>query len=222
MSETTLPKQAGIYLIRNKINNFFYIGSAVNLKNRWRGHLWCFRNNKHHNPRFQAAYNKYGEDAFEIRVIELAATNQCLIELEQKWLDYYNAAARRDCYNLSPKAYSMLGFKHSPESLAKMSAAQKGKVTSAEARAKQRAAKLGKKQSVEHIRKVRAALKGKKIVRRKGYSSFGHRKFTPEQIRQMRRLKAEGASFSQIETAFNISRGGLQKIINRETYREVL
>jgi len=43
----------GIYKIRNKQNNKVYIGSAVDIKKRWRDHKWNLKENKHHNPHLQ-------------------------------------------------------------------------------------------------------------------------------------------------------------------------
>ena len=90
----------------------------------------------------------------------------------------------------------------------------------AETRAKMSAAKLGRSLSTEHKAKIAAAGKGKKIHREPGYSSYGHRLFAVEQVREMRLLKAEGWSYSQIEQRFGVSHGGLQKIIRRDTYRD--
>jgi group I intron endonuclease len=50
----------GIYQITNIVNNKFYIGSAVSVKNRWQRHIKALRNNEHYNSRLQNAWNKYG------------------------------------------------------------------------------------------------------------------------------------------------------------------
>ena len=51
----------GIYCIRNKINNKYYIGQSIDIKNRWKEHKYNLRHNKHVNNKLQNAWNKYGE-----------------------------------------------------------------------------------------------------------------------------------------------------------------
>ena len=73
----------GIYKIRNKQNNKVYIGSAVDIKKRWRDHKWHLKENKHHNPHLQFSFNKYGLENFEF-IIELECNfNYLLIEEKQ-------------------------------------------------------------------------------------------------------------------------------------------
>lgn len=56
-----------IYIIQNKINNKFYLGSTVNFINRRRTHLRELKSNKHHCIALQRAVNKYGLINFEFR-----------------------------------------------------------------------------------------------------------------------------------------------------------
>jgi group I intron endonuclease len=60
----------GIYKIINAINNKFYVGSAVDLKRRKTRHFSELRNGRHNNRHLQAAWGKYGEQAFVFVVIE--------------------------------------------------------------------------------------------------------------------------------------------------------
>lgn len=54
-------KQCGIYAIENKINHKRYYGSTANWTSRKNEHI---NGRKNKNPHLQAAWNKYGEDAF--------------------------------------------------------------------------------------------------------------------------------------------------------------
>ncbi len=62
--------KSGIYRIRNLINNKSYIGSAVNFKRRWNYHKQDLIACRHHSKYLQNAWNKYGEAAFEFKVME--------------------------------------------------------------------------------------------------------------------------------------------------------
>ena len=63
-------KNCGIYVIQNTINNHIYIGSSINLKQRFSQHKSTLRNNTHKNKHLQSAWNKYGEENFEFIIIE--------------------------------------------------------------------------------------------------------------------------------------------------------
>lgn len=76
----------GIYKILNTVNNKVYIGSSVNIQNRWNKHKALLRHNKHENPKLQNSWNKYGEEVFEFIIIEECDEN-VLLEKEQNYLD---------------------------------------------------------------------------------------------------------------------------------------
>lgn len=79
----------GIYVIYNNVNGKFYIGSTTHsFKLRWYAHLYQLRMGKHGNFILQRAWNKYGENAFEFRIIEVLEKDQELILYrEQHYLD---------------------------------------------------------------------------------------------------------------------------------------
>ena len=85
-----------IYTIRNKINGKQLIGQSVStLQKRWRAHKREAFNNSHHNPHFQHAWNKYGEEAF---VCELLDTAENIDELNALEVYYINITL--DTYNI--------------------------------------------------------------------------------------------------------------------------
>lgn len=91
----------GIYKITNTINNKFYIGSAFNIKQRIKKHFELLKRNKHHSIYFQNAYNKYGDSAFAISILECCNKNNILI-IEQAYLD--KIIDWKCVYNMSRKA----------------------------------------------------------------------------------------------------------------------
>lgn len=221
MTFANIPRTPGIYAITNKANGHFYVGSAVDLWKRWSVHRSDLKKLKHHNSRVQAEWNKYGQDSFVFSVLEHVSDKAALLICEQKWLDLFNAGKSYECLNALPKAGSAMGQVRTKETCERISAALTGKIISEESKVKMRAAKLGKKQSPEHIAKAAARRKGSKINRPKGILGLTVRKFTAEQVKEMRRLKAEGWSYSQVMMACGVSLGGLIKIIKRQTYAEV-
>lgn len=160
-------KISGIYEIVNLVNGHRYIGSAVNIKTRWGVHRNLLITGKHHSIYLQRAWNKYGSDCFQFRVIE-----QCfvfvLIFREQHYIDTLKPE-----YNIAPKAGHSLGVKLGPEARAKISANNKrrstestaaftfaGKSHSTETLQKMSAAHTGLKQSIQTISKRVASLTG--------------------------------------------------------------
>lgn len=128
-----MNKTPGIYCITNTTNNKVYVGSTVNLHRRCVAHLRLLRANKHHSPKLQAAWNKYGELNFTFKVL-VECEKENLILLEQSFMDKFDSATNG--YNVcmiagcNPAKLSNiphLSRKHSEETKAKMSLASKGK-----------------------------------------------------------------------------------------------
>lgn len=155
--------KTGVYCIRNLLNEKRYVGSAaVSFRNRWNLHRATLNTNSHHNSHLQAAWNKYGESAFEFVILERCHPSRC-IETEQKWLDDLETADPIKGYNYTPTAGSCLGMKLTKEMKEKIGRVHKGKVVSEETRRKIGNANRGKKRvrSPEYCKKLSDAIKGK-------------------------------------------------------------
>ena len=73
---TVTTRISGIYKIVNKINGKYYVGSSKDVINyRWIHHKRALRSNRHKNDYLQNAWNKYGEDNFEI-IIHKTSTSK--------------------------------------------------------------------------------------------------------------------------------------------------
>ncbi len=221
-SPAVIPDQPGVYIILNKVNQHIYVGSTVKLRRRWYQHSWSLDNNSHHNPHLQNAWNKYGNHNFCFIALEIVASNDMILPTEQRWIDAIDAANRTDCYNFCAKAGSHLGRKRSEETRRRLSIANIGKKASPEARQKQRLAKLGKKQDPEVAKRNGDARRGKPVNRPSGIINHNLRKFTPEQVREIRRKKAEGVSYSTLCAEYGSSVGPIQRIVNREAYKDIV
>lgn len=184
----------GIYSIWNRLTDKQYIGSAVNLKNRKRQHLNDLRRGRHKNAKLQASWRRYGEGAFEFRVLELVTDRKLLIPREQSWLDTLFATGKQ--LNLSPIANSRLGMKHSDASKKKMSVSKSGSLMgprSDETRAKISLALKGKEQSPEHVAKNRSVRIGSKATpetKSKMRASATGKKHSREAIEKMKASRA--------------------------------
>lgn len=169
-----MEMNCGIYEIRNTKNNHVYIGSAIDINKRWGGHKSDLRKGKHHSGHLQRAWNKYGEDRFEFKVL-LFCDKESNVLFEQMCMDSMSPV-----YNIAPTAGSWLGGKHTEEAKRKMSIAGTGRKHTAESkrkmsivfagrkhteetRAKMSIARMGKKHTKETKRKISIVHKGRKL-----------------------------------------------------------
>lgn len=121
-----IPKTSGIYKIICTANGKIYVGSAKNLRERWRKHRIMLRKGDHHSIHLQNAWNKYGELAFTFEVIELVMP-WSRIDREQYWLDKLKPYNKKNGFNIAKNAeISALGRSHTPEWKAENSKRHKG------------------------------------------------------------------------------------------------
>lgn len=84
----------GIYRITCTENSQIYIGSSVNIKERWQQHLSLLRGNRHSSIYLQNSYNKYGEGSFKFEVLSrLIEFNEGVLrDLEWYYIEKYQPA----------------------------------------------------------------------------------------------------------------------------------
>lgn len=137
---------AAIYKITCVATDDFYIGSAVKPKRRRWEHWDALKKKTHHCSALQAAWNIYGEDAFEFELIEEVEDESLLLSIEDMYLVQY--AGTPQCYNTAlstqipsstqkevrikiseslkdhyaANQHPRQGKKHTPETLAKIAA----------------------------------------------------------------------------------------------------
>ena len=135
----------GIYKIQSKAKpERIYIGSAVNVPNRWKGHIRDLGNGKHHSKKLQRHFDKYGERDLCFSLITSCAKSD-LLSIEQFYIDAF-----APYFNECPVAGSRLGKKCSDETRKKISECQIGRVPW----------NKGKKLSDEYRKKLSDAHKG--------------------------------------------------------------
>lgn len=108
----SIPRTSGIYQIICSVNNKKYVGSAINLRQRWNDHRKLLRYNKHKNQRLQNSWNIHGESSFDFVILEPVVDINKLIEREQHWIDASNSFDDSFGFNISKTAGSSLGVKH--------------------------------------------------------------------------------------------------------------
>jgi group I intron endonuclease len=117
-----LAYNCGLYEIVNVVNHKRYVGSSGNIEVRWGNHYHMLCRDVHPNPYLQAAWNKYGEESFEFRIIS---------ECPEHWLvGYENVLLKAPTgheYNIATDAeVSTRGWHPREETRAKMSANMMG------------------------------------------------------------------------------------------------
>ena len=89
-----------IYSIKNLVNGKIYIGQTNDLDIRWNQHKSNLRQNKHINSHLQNAWNKYGEENFEFKLIKECESEE-LNKLEKYYIKLYNSNNSNYGYNLT-------------------------------------------------------------------------------------------------------------------------
>lgn len=81
----------GIYYIKCLSTGNMYIGSSINIRERWQQHVSLLRRGTHHSTYLQNSWNKYGEDNFEFGVLlRLFEDNEeVLRKAEWSFIDQY-------------------------------------------------------------------------------------------------------------------------------------
>jgi group I intron endonuclease len=150
-------KRTGIYIIKSKIKpERVYVGSAVDIAQRWRDHLSTLNNIRHRSPMLQNHVNKYGIEDLSFSILELVMFKEDLVRREQHYIDALNPF-----FNCLKIAGSPIGHKHSEETKRKISIGNTGKVFSEERKRKISKARKGQKVSEEAKKKMSESRKGK-------------------------------------------------------------
>lgn len=139
---------SGVYCIENIQTGKKYIGQSVNITRRIKRHTLELAKGCHSNTHLQNAWNRYGEDSFEFKILIYCEPFE-LTKYEQFFVDLYTPEKlyniRIECVN------SPLGTKYTEETRKKISIARSG---SGNGMYGKPAPNLGKKLSDEQRKKL--------------------------------------------------------------------
>jgi group I intron endonuclease len=117
--------KSGVYQIILKEDGRSYVGSAINIKSRWRSHKLSSKSNKSKQV-IAKALQKYGEHNFEWKVLEYCLIED-LVTREQFWLDTIRPFADEgNGFNIRKIADSNFGIVRTLEARKKQSNTMKG------------------------------------------------------------------------------------------------
>lgn len=136
-----------VYVVLNQANDKVYVGQTTNIKQRWCAYRSaCNGSSKRSEGLLVRAMRKYGFGSFCLVSIYTCSSQEELNQVERVLIAAWQCQDRNLGYNIANGGDGK--GKHSPETLAKMSAAHKGKKRgplSAATRAKISTAQMGKK-----------------------------------------------------------------------------
>lgn len=194
-------KTSGIYGIFNIVNGKVLVGSSSKVRTRLKQHKLLAKRNKHLNPHFQSAWNKYGKMSFEFRILELCPENM-LIQREDAWMEYYNSTHNCFGYNMQNASRTFI----SEEIRKNMSKAGKGKIITPEWRKHMSEGQRGKVHLSEKAKKKLSEMRKGKL------NPFYGRKHTKETITKCTFIAAKNPMYGKHHTKESI-----QKILDKMT-----
>lgn len=116
-----------LYKIENKVNGKQYVGITNNIKRRWREHKNDLKNKKHCNIKLQNSWDKYGEENFVFKKINVFNNLEDMNKAEVDYIIKNNLLNDRFGYNIHEGGNS---FKHTEVAKFKISKSNEVSVVS--------------------------------------------------------------------------------------------
>lgn len=206
---------AGVYEIRNSIDDKVYVGSSINTDKRLGEHRRKLNRGTHGSSHLQAAWNKHGGCNFTFKKL-LACDAKDLMFYEQRLIDGYMAMDPEHGYNKRLVSQSNAGMKHSAETKRKVSAGMMGRVVSAETRARISASNIGMPHTELARSRMSVANKGRKL-------SVAVRelrgKLTYAKVAEIRALRlATGITQRRLSEIYSVSRESIGDLLRGDTW----
>jgi group I intron endonuclease len=147
-------RKTGVYEIVHIASGKRYVGSAsVSFASRLRCHRHDLKKQRHSSVLLQRAWNKYGPEAFEFRIVESTAPEHA-IAVEQTFIDWRNSTDPSRGFNILAVAGSSRGCKRSNETRQKIREATLRQFSSPEIRERHASAQRNRYQDGSEKEKV--------------------------------------------------------------------
>lgn len=92
---------SGIYIIRNIANGKLFVGMAEDFRKRKAEYLGALRRGNMKNPAMQEDFNLFGENEFEIELIEACGKEE-MGGRKRFWIDHFGSDNKMMGYNKPP------------------------------------------------------------------------------------------------------------------------
>jgi group I intron endonuclease len=102
--------ESGIYIIKNLVNGKVYVGSAKVFRIRWNRHLNDLKKGVHSSIKLQRAYNKYGINNFEFKIIEKVKYDPVIVNRENFYINKLNS--KKNGYNIADASFGDILTNH--------------------------------------------------------------------------------------------------------------
>ena len=183
-----ITTKAGIYLLTNRVNGKIYVGKAINVSNRVRGHLVPSVNK----TLIDRAIKKYGWENFSIEILESfnEINNDNLLQIEADWIKRLNSTDLSIGYNLCKSGTDQTGVKRTKEQCKRHSQMMTGKF------AGENHPMFGKRHSQESIQKMSDSHK-RTVKHGKDHHSFGKPKSL--EVKEKLRLAHSTDSYNHLK-----------------------
>jgi group I intron endonuclease len=209
-------RKSGIYAICNKVTGKVYLGSSGDCVRRYREHSSRLARGVHVNAKLQASWNKHGAEAFEFTMVFTVLDVGDLEGVEQQFLDEHDVVATG--YNLAPVAGRTTGWKATPETRARMSAAAKLRDHSVQVAAMAKATR-GKKRPQYVLDAMLAGLLAKGVTpetkAKMSASAVARGPYTHDQGKAMAVMFDAGSSYRAVARHFETSHSLVSRYIER-------
>lgn len=199
-----MDKNQGIYKITNIVNGKFYIGSSIDIKNRWHGHKYDLRKNIHCNDHLQSAWIKYGEENFKFEIVVEIKDIDMILPIEQLYIEMSKCYITEIGYNKNVIASAPYGYIYTPnEDVNKLYTERKSKHTNNKNII-----------SDEQREKLSKTSRGK--------DRNGNVIFTEETVREISLLLYNGFTVWEIQSFYNLSDSAVRNIKLGKVWKDVI
>lgn len=215
---------SGVYSITCTANGRVYIGSSMNIRQRWTTHKSWLRKGTHNIPLLQADWTEYGEVAFEFALLADIEERARRYQVEEQFIEAQ--MAKGDCYNTSACSRVAGGYTFTDEQRQHVSDALKGKPKSAEHRANlwqdRPVTDEFRETMAANGRKLKGVEKSDETRLRMSAAQENRVLLTEPQVREIKRLLAQDElTGGEIGRMFGVGRSAICAIKSGRTWPNV-